>query len=83
MRSGGPSGETQTGTQEGDRPEAEQTDRDHGGGLGTLEAMAVQGSFMKAMADGLRAPRPRPPRPGPYSRNPTTPPPPPKISMGK
>ncbi len=29
---------------------------------------------LEAMADGLRGPRPRPPRPGPYSRNPTTPP---------
>ncbi len=29
---------------------------------------------LEAMADGLRGPRPRPPRPGPYSRNPSTPP---------
>ncbi len=50
--------------------------------LGTLEAMAVQGALkamaelgaLEAMADGLRGPRPRPPRPGPYSRNPSTPP---------
>ncbi len=50
--------------------------------LGTLEAMAVQGALkamaelgaLEAMADGLRGPWPRPPRPGPYSRNSTTPP---------
>ncbi len=47
--------------------------------LGTLGTMAELGA-LEAMADGLRGPRPRPPRPGPYSRNPTTPP---KISMGK
>ncbi len=48
--------------------------------LGALGTMAELGA-LEAMADGLRGPRPRPPRPGPYSRNPTTPPP--KISMGK
>ncbi len=37
--------------------------------LGALEAMALE-----AMADGLWGPWPRPPRPSPYSRNPTTPP---------
>ncbi len=50
--------------------------------LGALGTMAELGA-LEAMADGLRGPRPRPPRPGPYSRNPTTPPPPQKISMGK
>ncbi len=48
--------------------------------LGALGTMAELGA-LEAMADGLRGPRPRPPRPGPYSQNPTTPPP--KISMGK
>ncbi len=50
--------------------------------LGALEAMAVQGAqvamaelgALEAMADGLRGPWPRSPRPGPYSRNPFTPP---------
>ncbi len=41
--------------------------------LGALGTMAELGA-LEAMADGLRGPRPRPPRPGPYSRNPTTPP---------
>ncbi len=36
--------------------------------LGALEAMAVQGA-QEAMADGLRGPWPRSPRPGPYNRN--------------
>ncbi len=48
--------------------------------LGALEAMAVQGA-LEAMADGLRGPWPRSPRPGPYSRNSYYPPP--KISLGK
>ncbi len=48
--------------------------------LGALGTMAELGA-LEAIADGLRGPRPRPPRPGPYSRNPTTPPP--KMSMGK
>ncbi len=47
--------------------------------LGALGTMAELGA-LEAMADGLRGPRPRPPRPGPYSQNPSTPP---KISMGK
>ncbi len=50
--------------------------------LGALEAMAVQGAqvamaelgALEAMADGLRGPWPRSPRPGPYSRNPFYPP---------
>ncbi len=42
--------------------------------------MAVQGA-QEAMADGLRGPWPRSPRPGPYSWNPFTPPT--KISLGK
>ncbi len=41
--------------------------------LGALGTMAELGA-LEAMADGLRGPRPRPPRPGPYSRNPSTPP---------
>ncbi len=57
--------------------------------LGALEAMAELGALgtmaelgaLEAMADGLWGPWPRTPRPGPYSRNPTTPPP--QISLGK
>ncbi len=41
--------------------------------LGAQEAMAELGA-LEAMADGLRGPWPRSPRPGPYSRNPFTPP---------
>ncbi len=41
--------------------------------LGALGTMAELGA-LEAMADGLRGPWPRPPRPGPYSRNSTTPP---------
>ncbi len=41
--------------------------------LGALGTMAELGA-LEAMADGLRGHRPRPPRPGPYSRNPSTPP---------
>ncbi len=50
--------------------------------LGALGTMAELGA-LEAMADGLRGPRPRPPRPGPYSRNPTTPPPPKKNFHGE
>ncbi len=44
--------------------------------LGALEAMAEleHGSWLEAMADGLRGPWPRSSRPGPYSRNSHTPP---------
>ncbi len=41
--------------------------------LGALGTMAELGA-LGTMADGLRGPRPRPPRPGPYSQNPSTPP---------
>ncbi len=36
--------------------------------LGALETMSELGALV-AMADGLRGPWPRSPRPGPYSRN--------------
>ncbi len=47
----------------------------------TTEAMAEL-EALEAMADGLRGPWPRSPRPGPYSRNRFYPPPP-EISLGK
>ncbi len=47
---------------------------------GAQEAMAELGA-LEAMADGLRGPWPRSPRPGPYSRNSYYPPQ--KISLGK
>ncbi len=48
------------------------------GALGTMADMGALGTMaelgaLKAMADGLWGPWPRPPRPGPYSRNPNTP----------
>ncbi len=60
---------------------AEQTDRDHGGA-------GSSGSHGGAGSSGGHGrwslwPWLRSPRPGPYSRNPFYPPPPPQISLGK
>ncbi len=72
-RSGGPSGQTRTGTQDGDlQSRAEQTDRDHGG-AGTSGSHGGAGSS-GGHGRSSSGPWPRSPRPGPYSRNPYYPP---------
>ncbi len=70
-RSGGPSGQTRTGTQDGDLQSG--TDNGGHGGAGSSGGHGRWSLW----------PWPRSPRPGPYSRNPFTPPPPKKNSLGK
>ncbi len=88
-RSGGPSRQTRTGTQDGDLQSG--TDNSEAmAELAALEAMVVQGAqeaiaelgaqeamavqgAQEAMAGGSLWPWPRSPRPSPYSRNPFTP----------
>ncbi len=76
-RSGGPSGQTRTGTQDGDLQSGTMAE------LGALEAMAVQGAqvamaelgALEAMADGLRGLGLGPLGPAPTAGTHTTPPP--------
>ncbi len=78
-RSGSPSGQTRTRTQDGDLQS--RTDRDHGG-AGSSGGHGVAGSsggHVSAGSSGghgrwCSGPWPQSPRPSPYSRNPFTPP---------
>ncbi len=79
-RSGGPSGQTRTGTQDGDLQSG--TDNGGHGGVGSSGGHGVargSGGHGSAGSSGGHGrwslwPWPRSPRPGPYSRNPFTPP---------
>ncbi len=77
-RSGGPSEQTWTGTQDGDLQSG--TDNGGHGGAGSSGSHGGAGSS-GGHGRWTSGPWPRSPRPGPYSRNPFYPPK--KISLGK